>query len=106
MENGFVDTIIHAFFGNYVFNGFIGGGIDRFKAFLDFSLDGFGDNLVFEVVDLLFLSSGVTFGEHTLHGVGDFIGIENNATFDVPCGASGCLNEGAFGAQKSFFISI
>ena len=98
MENGFIDAVFYAVFGHHAFNGFIGGGIDRFKAFLNLFLDGLWGNVVFEIVGVLFLSSGIAFGEHALHGIGDFIGVEDDASFDVPGGASGGLNEGAFGA--------
>ena len=48
VENGFIDAVFYAVFGHHAFNGFIGGGIDRFKAFLNLFLDGLWGNVVFE----------------------------------------------------------
>jgi hypothetical protein len=106
VKYGFVDTVFNAVFGDYAFDRFISGIIDSFKAFLDLLLNGFGDNVIFEIEGVLFLSSGIAFGEHPLHGLGDFIGVEDNASFDVPSGAPGGLDESAFGAQETFFIGI
>ncbi len=106
LENGFVDAVFNAFFGDDLFDGFIGGGIDGFEAFLNLFLNGFGGDVVFAVVGELFFASGIALGEHALHGIGYVVGVEDDASVDVAGGASGGLNEGAFGAEEALFICV
>ena len=54
----------------------------------------------------LFGAAAFGFVYRRLHGVGDFVGVQNGAAVHIAGGAAYGLNQAAAAAQKAFFVGI
>ena len=73
---------------------------------VDIALDGRRRDAMFDIIGMLFFAAAVGFANRTLHASRHPVGIQDNAAFDVTCGATNGLNERRFAAQETFFVRI